>query len=395
MGKIFQNAFVTICAASSTSCQQGFLSRSFRRFPIKYESRLKPDVSGIYYLVYDGEFDFLFDPLGRDVLESSWSGRGWVFQEQTMSPRKLVFGRRMTHFWCSSTTASENGYSDERQSQPLVSRLLEFRELVEGYANMKLKDEKDRLPAIAGLAEIRNELEHDEYLAGLWKRQLFHSLLWSPVIKDDNLRHKKDVISGRQPSRDRIAPSWSWACQKDYIEYGMGGLWVSSDKDLRAEYRGLTGSVILDGTNPFGRVKSGTITMTAKMCPLPSDLYYSDHRSSRGNFRDSFEFWKVYSRNSYAAYCALDWVAGTCIDGETVSGKGLWMLLVSSSCHGRRHFDWSEAYESGEDEDDEDEDDDDEDDDDEDDEDDEDEEDDDVEGRRGTRRREPRGRRPR
>src|SRR6187402_245518 len=55
----------------------------------------------------------------------------------------------------------------------------------------------DKLPAISGVAREISDLAKVNYLAGLWKEDMFHGLLWS--FDGDDF-----------PSRLYTAPSWSW-----------------------------------------------------------------------------------------------------------------------------------------------------------------------------------------
>jgi hypothetical protein len=50
--------------------------------------------------------------------------------------------------------------------------------LMNEYGKRSVTFDKDRLPAIAGLARIVGEALQDQYLAGLWKGDLLESLLW-------------------------------------------------------------------------------------------------------------------------------------------------------------------------------------------------------------------------
>jgi hypothetical protein len=110
MGLLFQTAFVTLGAASSTSCHEGFLTRKPKlRLTLPFKSSINPSVSGTYTLTHlPGSYvssvdDFAF------YENSVWWKRGWVLQERGLSKRMLVFGDHMVHFLCSEQNASENG----------------------------------------------------------------------------------------------------------------------------------------------------------------------------------------------------------------------------------------------------------------------------------------------
>ena len=111
MADIFQNAHVTICAMPSDSCQKGFLKdRSVWKFPVKFNSRLNPAITGTYWLVDVDRQPFTAPYSYYDKGGSEWSRRGWVFQEAELSTRLLQFGAHMLHFECSECLVSANDH---------------------------------------------------------------------------------------------------------------------------------------------------------------------------------------------------------------------------------------------------------------------------------------------
>ncbi|KAK4448459.1 heterokaryon incompatibility protein-domain-containing protein [Podospora aff. communis PSN243] len=291
MGKIFLNSHVTICAVSSASCQQGFLNRVLRRLPIPYKSRVNPHIAGTYWI---GSSHQSPDPFENDVFDSPWSRRGWVFQEQKLSSRILFFGERMIHFRCSNVTQSENGFGESYFGYEHLPGRLEhlrtgkwnpaddgpdplafFRGWMGVYAESRLKFKSDRLPAVAGLAQL--QLEHlrpgDEYLAGIWKSELSSALLWSPCLPQQDFR---EVVSARQPSSAKIAPSWSWACQDKYYEEDVGSFYLRRDLHLRPDYQALSVHMEPAGSSAFGRILSGSLTLRPRCSEYPQ-IYASQN----------------------------------------------------------------------------------------------------------------------
>lgn len=191
MHKIYGNAFVTLCAASSQSCRQGFLQpKPEHRILMPYRSSFAP-FSGQYCLRLRGaEADIDYASVvtslriafvARDTrhedfkTDSRWARRGWVFQERASSLRSIVFGKQNLHFVCSKTTktmnASYSSYEAESwrrddavfslyrprgghtQSEVLDSWL----ELIQAYSKIlpeSFTDRSDFLPAISGLAGL-------------------------------------------------------------------------------------------------------------------------------------------------------------------------------------------------------------------------------------------------
>ncbi|KAK4100951.1 hypothetical protein N658DRAFT_524161 [Parathielavia hyrcaniae] len=95
---IIQHAHFTICAMSSPSCHQGFLGRRQVTLDVAFRSTLYPPVQGTYTLILTGlhkKVEYPFDPHSIELRNSPWNKRGWVFQEQALSTRKLFFGGRI------------------------------------------------------------------------------------------------------------------------------------------------------------------------------------------------------------------------------------------------------------------------------------------------------------
>ncbi|KAK3169916.1 hypothetical protein OEA41_009300 [Lepraria neglecta] len=49
---------------------------------------------------------------------------------------------------------------------------------IEAYAIKDLTREEDKLVAISGIAKKVQDVVKDEYVAGLWKRNMIYGLLW-------------------------------------------------------------------------------------------------------------------------------------------------------------------------------------------------------------------------
>jgi hypothetical protein len=95
--------------------------------------------------------------------------------------------------------------SDEFDFDPLPQRGMteaqkKWRSLVETYSGCRLTFSTDKLVAISGLASRIGRDMQCEYLAGMWRRDLEHQLLWK-VVKPE----KAVVADGTR------GPSWSWA----------------------------------------------------------------------------------------------------------------------------------------------------------------------------------------
>ncbi|KAF8848723.1 HET-domain-containing protein, partial [Acephala macrosclerotiorum] len=177
MGGIYKDAYCVLLAHFAGGDDEGFLQEAF----------CEPERIAI-------------NPLSK---------RGWVFQERMLATRAIHFARK--------TVTLENmgiltGSADRETAQREMKRLLlgqenveprVFRqlwaELVQSLTACDLTREKDKLPAISGLAKILHSSRADQYfLSGLWSSDLREQLLW--------------VSASKSGSRfEWRAPSWSWA----------------------------------------------------------------------------------------------------------------------------------------------------------------------------------------
>jgi hypothetical protein len=151
-------------------------------------------------------------PLQKDPLYS----RAWALQERMLSPRSLIFGRDQIYWECEDSQQGKDG----TRVPPIISQRLklqpstiDWHTIVIIYASRVVTHEKDKLPALLGLAKLYQQATKKDYLAGLWKQTLLKDLLW----KEQHLIYGNKVSRG-YPSQYR-APSWSWASIDGNIAY--------------------------------------------------------------------------------------------------------------------------------------------------------------------------------
>lgn len=114
------------------------------------------------------------------------------------------------------------------------------------YSRRSLTYEKDKLPAISGMArQIPKKLGTEAtYLAGLWRENLLHDLFWQPV----NI--------GLKP-RDYRAPSWSWASLDGHVSWPTWRFCVDESCEIYCEI--LEAETSVDDLDPLGAVTGGHI----------------------------------------------------------------------------------------------------------------------------------------
>lgn len=241
MSKIFAYSHITICAASSSSCSQSFLQRSNEQLILPFCSTLRPEISGEYSVLLTGM------PISQhdaDLRHSKWRRRGWVWQEEIMSPRKALFTERILQFRCNSLCRLESGYSTSDGSIELdrSTHLTDFwARSIPSYSSRELTYRRDKLSAVSGVAKyigdfLRKQGRPTEYLAGLWLSNHFNrELLWRPSAP--TLPYRKMMESLQD--KDTCAPSWSWASRDTGITRGGGEHFDSFevvDYDLQPAY---------------------------------------------------------------------------------------------------------------------------------------------------------------
>ncbi|KAI1505802.1 heterokaryon incompatibility protein-domain-containing protein [Biscogniauxia marginata] len=342
--RIFNNAVVTICPSSSSSCQQGFLTRPRHSIDIQFNSRVKLSVSGHYTMEYSmldpDSLETHGVPVISDLRGSVWDSRAWTFQEFHSSQLVMLFGRQKIHVINIDGVASEGRNEPVRQEgvpmipvmdRRLSSRTIRFNtkkyiysvwmELLPRYNERQLTDATDKFPTLSGLASyFRRILKNESYVAGLWMRDLFRQLFWSDV-KGHGCHTLDKLVKYFRSPQFCVAPSWSWARHNNYFEFGFYKLHLTYPGTYyRPGFTKIQPSITLSGTNPFGQINSALLTIVSRVLPLRyvPQRFYHDHFS--------VPLWKVNNdRGQHMAYCSLDWT-----ESDVVVSRPLYLVLLGS-----------------------------------------------------------------
>lgn len=224
--------------------------------------------------------------------------RGWTMQEGLLPSRLLYYASSQTIWKCCTVVEYERGVIQEPPDEvlrafidtggteiwhfdtfskfkalPLYLQLIpetslseKYRlwyALVEDYTPRRFKHIQDRLVAILGLAKkFGDMIQDDEYVAGLWKRDLIRGLSWH--VRGANLAIGKTTQSSLV--HIDMIPSWTWAS----VAYDV----VVND---HAKQDGLRSFAVIedvqidlvDRVNQFGAVMGGSITITGPILTLP------------------------------------------------------------------------------------------------------------------------------
>ncbi|CAH0045024.1 unnamed protein product [Clonostachys solani] len=308
MGIVYSHAFVTFCSLGS-SCHTSFLQPPSPTILIPFQSSLNDEIKGAYVLRYStcaiGKVNA--NHLLTDVSSSRWLQRGWAHQEYVMSARLVVFGPHFVHFLCPSITAAENEEPASVQWQFLLRGVATDPEelynewgksIAPIYSDRQFTKPEDALPAISGLARYFSIVLADEYIAGLWKRDMIRGLIWSycryPGTGFYGINDLLERLNQRAPY---IAPSWSWIGRRN-IDMDL----YRQIQDTRGDFQSLCdieATVDVQGQNPFGRISHAQLRVTAPTYTF-SDTAVSQNAPDRGSVEISLPEGTV-------VFCTIDW----------------------------------------------------------------------------------------
>ncbi|KAF5013963.1 hypothetical protein FDECE_51 [Fusarium decemcellulare] len=196
--------------------------------------------------------------------------RGWVTQEQALSPR-TVHMAAFPMWECRQRILSEmlpsGDYCVKYDSLATTSKFCpdtqgeDFKKYwgktVFLYSKCALTQESDKLVALCGIAKTLSEHLGQEYYAGIWASCLLSGLLWQ-VQKFIN---GVDMDTVRYATY--IAPSWSWASVEGPIQYFHYIITAPLVDVLSVETQPRNG-------DHFGQLEGGTLTMYGVMFEFPS-----------------------------------------------------------------------------------------------------------------------------
>ena len=322
MARIYQNAYVTICALASESCTQGFLARTLESIEVPFQSQINPRIKGRYNMTYRANARCLLDvtgthaPFQLDLESSEWNRRGWIFQEEYMSLRVLLFGKSRIYFRCRHRMYSENmaGYT-RPYGDLLSSHVSDFMETIRTRKSVQILSEQwygicslfnkrrftrfeDKLPALSGMAKYVADGVGDQFLVGLWRNSVILGLLWR-ITPTKHLREHLDTLSLPNPVN---APSWSWMVHNDYFELGTTSFYLDGNNKLIAECKICSTEISYASSSEFGRIDRAVLVVSGRMMPL-------SHHFVRYPVQNlTMTLWSLYHEGRPIYHCNLDWV---------------------------------------------------------------------------------------
>ena len=272
MADIYRHSFCNLAACVGFDSHSGLFGG---RDPCSEHSCVvdATSIEGSTASFYKIENRMIYD---TSVKASILATRAWVLQEVLLAPRVLYFTPQQWVWECATLCASEMapnetliGFTNKKmsldapfvgsyeQSPPLGADYRLYRvwmNTVNLYTSRKLTKARDKLVAISGLAKQMHAMLHikDEYIAGLWRRNLILHMLWR-------------ISYGQRATRPQPyrAPTWSWA--------SVDGTIYNHRTNLGAEERC---TAIVEFSSPkmvyvtddiFGQVESAEICMKGSL----------------------------------------------------------------------------------------------------------------------------------
>ena len=292
MDRIYQNAHLTISAASAERCQNGFLATR----TLRGDDGLSNSFVSIPYACPNGGRGKVQLYRRRSFKQSSepLRGRGWALQERILSSRVLVYGTWQLYWECQSQRKWAGGrarYFLSKPSEIFAAEKLQFQDesyegnvseeiedtpwtnwtdvvsedtpwknwadVVSEYSERALTEPSDKLPALSGIASKYQKHTKDIYCAGLWKASLLKGLKWRVGPAD----HRPSIY---------LAPTWSWASVLGGVFYFA---YKPPAKDSAAASTAITHCHVTleDPLAPLSKVSEGSLTISGVSSALQWD----------------------------------------------------------------------------------------------------------------------------
>lgn len=307
MCSYYRSAWLCICALDSPNSEGGLFSHrelvtSVATYAYSARRRYGLENALTVHRRYDP-----FIKAERGVANS----RGWIFQERVLAPRTVFFGRDDIYWECACFALSDLNpsgfirYRDKVTTNSIRKKIGELKKstnpsrydyfqerlwhsVVERYASANLTYGKDRLIALAGIAQFVCEKLEDSYFAGLLGQHLVESLCWIPLVSQ--IYNPEDLVT----KTNDIAPSWSWA---------------KLNCPIQGAYHFMS---------PFGRTILATVTSAQMSCPPFSATIAGKVCIDGITIEPGWLGWTTYSSaelldSSLLAQCSVlspDWMMG-------------------------------------------------------------------------------------
>ncbi|OAA54558.1 Ankyrin repeat-containing domain protein [Niveomyces insectorum RCEF 264] len=290
MSNIYTKALLTIVAEASPDSRNGIFAAANAKRPPRpmqipcvdeHGSRIgtiyPAAATPRWFMAEDSADNHMYRP-------GPVTTRAWTFQEDILSPRVLRFAGDQLSWTCLTTYHKEsdpvrfNGgdvvYSPKsfrrkdmiKAGTPGARTPTQFwYAMVERYNRRALTFEKDKLPAISGIAREVGAITKQTYKAGLWLEDIHMGLRWS--TNGTGRRHAAFT-----------APSWSWASlshDNEDFYHRYFGQWERLSQIITVDVETV-------GTDPYGEVTKASLEICGP-CHGVDDAFERFEHRHRGN----------------------------------------------------------------------------------------------------------------
>jgi hypothetical protein len=237
-------------------------------------------------------------------------GRGWVVQEMVLSQRVLHFCENELVFECDCGRACTCGFlqCEDNSLFNIADRTAlkdiwpggingnhgldstfdlsrdqassRWRNIVEYYGLCRLTFEKDKLPAISGIAWLLHKRYNIKYMAGLWLESIHTDLLWSTARAqhEDVWTISEQLANAGLNESTFVLPTWSWISATTRLTY-MHAFFVEHEDGETIKYISVAKADCTPRSPlyPFGELKSAELVLNGWLLPIKVDLNYLKH----------------------------------------------------------------------------------------------------------------------
>lgn len=235
MDRIFENAVVTIVALSGKDCEAGLpgvssVPRSAQPSAVVGDQHLVSTLPHVAYFIE----------------RSTWSTRGWTYQEAMLSRRCLFFTDVQTYFlcrsmYCSETVPDSMEFTANTLPDPLLSLSPAILSLSQYEGDHTKNGTRVLVPIMLHVAEytkrsLTYESDAIDAFKGILSRYVPKAVFGIPVFASDDskcsnsnigfllglLWSRRKLDTGRDTvSRRKDFPTWSWASIDAPIGYDL------------------------------------------------------------------------------------------------------------------------------------------------------------------------------
>ncbi|KAH7061953.1 heterokaryon incompatibility protein-domain-containing protein [Paraphoma chrysanthemicola] len=274
MASIYTKSYFTLAAVTSRDARDG-LYRSGRQGQFLKHEIQRPSGRATYKLYVHQPHEH------RQFLtqEMPLFQRAWFLQERLLSTRVIFFGSKELYWeccesrWCECGCLPETPTTSTRRPSKVKTPedIYGWHIVVSQYTQLHLTFQKDRLPALQGLAKAWQQKLQSHYLAGLWEEHILEELSWSV-----SLPHRRPKVY--------LGPSWSWVSVSGHVTWDPHFA-KSDDKVVSI----ISISATPAGKDPMGEIASGDLVLKGRC--VRATTKYDGLYPEISNFRDEMIRW--------------------------------------------------------------------------------------------------------